>query len=55
MEKKGLSVTRAFDGCQSLDMYEGNENSNKIVIWQRWESKEKQEAYIQHRHEDGFI
>ena len=51
--EKGLSVTRAFDGCQSLDMYEGNEDSNKIVIWQRWESKEKQEAYIQHRHEDG--
>lgn len=51
--ENGLSVTRAFDGCQSLDMYEGNEDSNKIVIWQRWESKEKQEAYIQHRHEDG--
>ncbi len=51
--ENGLSVTRAFDGCQSLDMYEGNEDSNKIVIWQRWESKEKQEAYIKHRHEDG--
>ena len=51
--ENGLSVTRAFDGCQSLEMYETHENPNKIVIWQRWESKEKQEAYIKHRHDDG--
>ena len=51
--ENGLSVTRAFDGCQSLEMYETYENPNKIVIWQRWESKEKQEAYIKHRHDDG--
>ncbi len=51
--ENGLSVTRAFDGCQSLEMYDGHEDSKKIVIWQRWESKEKQQAYIQHRHEDG--
>ena len=42
--ENGLSVTRAFDGCQSLEMYETHENPNKIVIWQRWESKEKQEG-----------
>ena len=51
--ENGLSVTRAFDGCQSLDMFNGHEEPNKIVIWQRWESKEKQQAYIKHRHEDG--
>ena len=39
--ENGLSVTRAFDGCQSLDMFNGREEPNKIVIWQRWESKEK--------------
>ena len=51
--ENGLSIARSFDGCISLDMYEGNENTNKIVIWQRWESKEKQEAYIKFRHDDG--
>ena len=50
---KGLSVTRAWKGCKSLDMYESRENPNKLVIWQEWESKEDQESYIKHRHEDG--
>ena len=50
---KGLSVTRAWKGCKSLDMYESRENPNKLVIWQEWESKEDQEGYIKHRHEDG--
>jgi len=50
---KGLSVTRAWKGCKSLDMYESRENPNKLIIWQEWESKEDQESYIKHRHEDG--
>lgn len=51
--ENGLSVTRAWKGCISLKMYESRENSNKIIIWQQWESKEDQEGYIKHRHEDG--
>ena len=50
---KGLSVTRTWKGCKSLDMYESRENPNKLIIWQEWESKEDQESYIKHRHEDG--
>ena len=49
----GLSVTRGYTGCLSLDMFESLENQNKVVIWQRWDSKEHQEAYIKHRHDDG--
>lgn len=49
----GLSVTRSWKGCQSIEMYESRENANKVVIWQRWDSKECQESYVQHRHEDG--
>ena len=43
----GLSVTRGWKGCQSIEMYESRENTNKIVIWQRWDSKETQESYVQ--------
>ena len=50
---KGLSVTRSYDGCQSLDCYEKSDNPYSVVIWQKWESQEKQEAYIKFRHEDG--
>ena len=49
----GLSVARGWKGCKSIDMYESREDSNKIVIWQEWESKEDQESYIAFRHEDG--
>lgn len=49
----GLSVTRAAKGCQSLQMFESREDEMKLVIWQKWDSKQDQEAYIKHRHEDG--
>ena len=49
----GLSVTRGWKGCQSIEMYESREDSNVVVIWQRWDNKESQESYVKHRHEDG--
>ena len=51
--ENGLSVARSWKGCQSIEMYESQENPNKIIIWQMWDSKEDQESYVQHRHEDG--
>ena len=51
--ENGLSVTRAWKGCQLLDCYESHDNPNKVVIWQKWASKEDQQSYIKHRHEDG--
>lgn len=49
----GLSVTRAWKGCLSLECYETSDNSMQITIWQKWESQESNESYIKHRHEDG--
>lgn len=49
----GLSVTRAAKGCKSLNMFESREDAMKLVIWQEWDCKENQQAYIKHRHEDG--
>jgi len=49
----GLSVTRGWKGCQSIELYESREDPNVILIWQRWDSKEDQESYVKHRHEDG--
>ena len=51
--ENGLVVARGWKGCKSIEMYESREDSNKIVIWQEWESKEDQESYIAFRHEDG--
>ena len=49
----GLSVTRGWKGCQSIEMYESREDPNVLLIWQKWDSKEDQESYVKHRHEDG--
>ena len=51
--ENGLSVTRAWEGCQSIECYESSENSLQVVIWQKWNSKENHESYVKHRHEDG--
>ena len=51
--ENGLSVTRGWKGCRSIDCYEAHDNDKKIVIWQKWDSKEDHESYVKHRHEDG--
>lgn len=50
---KGLSVTRNWEGCISIDCYEEDNNPLCVVIWQKWESKENHESYVKFRHEDG--
>jgi quinol monooxygenase YgiN/ketosteroid isomerase-like protein len=49
----GLSVTRGWQGCQSIECYQSNENSNQVIIWQKWENQEAHESYVKHRHDDG--
>ena len=44
----GLSVTRAAKGCKSLNMFESREDAMKLIIWQEWDCKENQQAYIKH-------
>ena len=51
--EKGLSVTRAFEGCHSIDCYESYDNPLSVTIWQKWASKENHENYVKFRHEDG--
>ena len=33
---------------KSIDMYESREDSNKLVIWQCWDSKEDQQVHLKH-------
>lgn len=51
--ENGLSVTRAWEGCQSIECYEAADNSMQVTIWQKWESQACHESYVKHRHEDG--
>jgi ketosteroid isomerase-like protein len=51
--EKGLSVTRSWEGCQSIECYEQSDNALAVVIWQKWASKANHESYVKHRHDDG--
>ena len=50
---RGLSITRAWPGCQSIECYETEENPNKVTIWQKWDNHESHESYVKMRHEKG--
>ena len=50
---KGLSVTRGWDGCVSIDCYEKHDDPLAVVIWQKWETAANHESYVKFRHDDG--
>ena len=49
-----LPETRAYDGCKSLSVYQ-EINSNKIILVELWETKEKFIAYRDWRAETGSL
>ena len=51
--EEGLSVTRGWSGCKSIECYEANDNEMEVIIWQKWENKESHESYVKYRHESG--
>lgn len=51
--ENGLSVTKSWKGCQSIECYESHENPRQIIIWQKWDTQQDQESYVKHRHDDG--
>ena len=49
----GLSVTRAWEGCLSLECYEKQDDPMGVIIWSKWASQENHASYVKHRHDDG--
>ena len=49
----GLSVTRAWPGCISIECYEKHDNVLAMIIWQKWDNKESHESYVKYRHDNG--
>ena len=50
---RGLGITRAWEGCQSIECYESEDNPREITIWQKWDNKESHESYVAMRKEKG--
>ncbi len=47
--------TRAYDGCELFDIYLDQDTAGRVLFYERWESKEKQEKYMAWRTETGGI
>tara|TARA_B100000579_G_scaffold182939_1_gene149080 strand:- start:52 stop:378 length:327 start_codon:yes stop_codon:yes gene_type:complete len=52
---EAFKVTRAFDGCQNINLTFNVENNNNYVLTEVWDSKEHYEKYLAFRTDDGTI
>ncbi len=53
--KEILPDTRAFEGCNKIDVYSNSENESIIVLVEDWDSPEHYERYHEWRVETGVI
>ena len=53
--REAFKVTRAYDGCHSIDLTYNVENKNNWVLTELWDSKEHYERYVAFRIEDGTV
>ena len=53
--KDALPDTRSFEGCQSVDVYESQDNPGELFLVELWDSKEHQQKYVAWREETGMM
>lgn len=50
-----LPDTRAYDGCDGLDVHLNQDDGDNLVIVERWQSRPHYEKYFAWRQETGLI
>ena len=50
-----LADTRAFEGCENVEVYTDADDPDRIVLWEKWTNREDQEAYLAWRNETGMM
>ena len=53
--KELLPDTRAYDGCQGLDVVENQDQAGNLVIVETWDTRAKYETYLAWRAETGVL
>ena len=53
--KEALPDTRAYDGCQGIDIYGNLDESSNLVFYERWDSREHYQKYLNWRTETGVF
>ncbi len=51
---KGLGLTRQFKGFHHISIHM-EENSNHVLFFQKWDSKEAHQSYVRYREESGVL
>ena len=50
-----LGDTRAFDGCESIEVIRDLESPDSVTLIERWASREHYDAYFNWRQESGTL
>ncbi len=53
--KGACAVTRAYDGCQGINLTLNVDDPKNYVMTEVWDSKENYEQYLAFRTEDGTV
>lgn len=51
----GLSVTKGWEGCVSLERYVDLDDPNTIVLWEKWKLRQNHQSYLEMRTTTGFF
>lgn len=50
-----LPDSRAYEGCQAMDVYFNTEDESNMVMVERWDSRQHHEKYLGWRTETGVM
>ncbi len=53
--KEILPDTRAYDGCEGLDVYGNMDDTGNLVLYELWASRPQYEKYLGWRSETGVV
>ncbi len=53
--KEALVDTRAFDGCESVEVFTNADAPDDVVLWEKFASRAHHEAYLGWRVETGLL
>lgn len=52
--KGGLEDTRAFEGCELIEIYTDGDDPDRILLFEKWATRENHGAYMKWRGENGM-
>ena len=53
--KSALVDTRAFDGCESIEVYVDADEPDTVILWEKFATRAHHEAYLAWRVETGLL